>query len=190
MEIKLIKTEADYKAALAEIESLFDAEPDTPESDTLEVWVTLVDAYEEKHYQIPLPDPISAIEYHMESRGLSRKDLEPYIGSRARVSEILNRKRALTLRMIRNLEKGLGISAAILVQEYELAQDDRLATTEEAALQSYTEWASHPHNSICTSSSLSTCNLAGSYDDNDGRIPAPDWMIPERYKQIVQNTAA
>ena len=129
MEIRPIKTEADYDAALKEIERLFNAEPDTPEGDALEVWVTLVEAYEEKHYRIPPPDPISAIEYYIESRGLSQRDLEPYIGSRARVadknmpSEILNRQRPLTLRMIRNLEKGLGIPATILVQEYELAQD-------------------------------------------------------------------
>lgn len=125
MDIRPIMTEADYEAALKEIERLFGAEPDTPEGNALEVWVTLVEAYEEEHYRIPLPDPISAIEYHLESRGLSRQDLEPYIGSRARVSEILNRKRPLTLRMIRNLEKGLGIPAAILVQEYELAHDDQ-----------------------------------------------------------------
>lgn len=133
MDIRPIMTEADYEAALKEIERLFDAEPATPEGDALEVWVTLVEAYEEEHYRIPLPDPISAIEYHMESRGLSRQDLEPYMGSRARVSEILNRKRPLTLRMIRNLEKGLGIPAAILVQEYELAQDDQSERREESA---------------------------------------------------------
>ena len=133
MEIRPIKNEADYEAALKEIERLFDAEPDTPEGDALDVWVTLVEAYEEEHYHVPLPDPVSAIEYYMESRGLSRRDLELYIGSRARVSEILNRKRPLTLRMIRNLEKGLGIPAAILVQEYELAHDEQPEPEAEAA---------------------------------------------------------
>jgi len=119
MDIKLIKTEADYQAALEEIERLFDAEPDTPESDRLEILTTLVEAYEEKHYPIPLPDPIEAIEYYMESRGLSRRDLEPYIGNRGRVSEILNRKRPLSIEMIRRLYAELGISAEVLIQPYE-----------------------------------------------------------------------
>ena len=82
MEIRPIKTEADYEAALEEIEHLFDARPDTPEGDRLEVLVTLVEAYEEKHYAIPLPDPIEATQYHIESRGLTRRDLEAYIGRR------------------------------------------------------------------------------------------------------------
>ena len=124
MDIQPIKSDADYEAALEEIERLFDAEPDTPEGDRLEVLVALVEAYEAKHYDIPPPDPIEAIKYHMESRGLSRRDLEPYIGSRARVSEILNRRRPLSLRMIRNLEAGLGIPAEILIQPYELVRAD------------------------------------------------------------------
>jgi HTH-type transcriptional regulator/antitoxin HigA len=119
MEIRPIKTEADYAAALEEIESLFDARPDTPEGDRLEVLVTLVEAYEEKHYPIPLPDPIEAIQYHLESRGLTRRDLEPYIGGRGRVSEILNRKRPLSIEMIRRLHTGLGIPAEVLIQPYE-----------------------------------------------------------------------
>jgi HTH-type transcriptional regulator/antitoxin HigA len=123
MNIKPIKTETDYQAALEEIEKLFDAAPDTPEGDRLEVLVTLVEAYEEKHYSIPMPDPIEAILYHMESRGLTRRDLQPYIGSRARVSEVLNRKRSLTMEMIRNLHKGLGIPAEILIQPYHTDKD-------------------------------------------------------------------
>ncbi|MDX9709842.1 MAG: hypothetical protein RBT64_09845 [Trichloromonas sp.] len=123
MKIKPIKNEADYQAALEEIERLFDAAPDTHEGDRLEVLSTLVDAYEEKHYSIPLPDPIEAILYHMESRGLSRRDLEPYIGSRARVSEVLNRKRPLTMEMIRNLHSGLGIPAEVLIQPYPTLKD-------------------------------------------------------------------
>jgi len=119
MEIRPIKTEADYQAALEEIERLFDAAPDTPEGDRLEVLVTLVEAYEEKHYTIPLPDPIEAIQYYMESRGLTRRDLESYIGSRGRVSEILNRKRPLSIEMIRRLHAGLGIPAEVLIQPYE-----------------------------------------------------------------------
>ena len=119
MEIKPIKTEADYQAALEEIHRLFDAAPDTPEGDRLEVLATLVEAYEDRHYNIPLPGPIEAVLYYMESRGLSRRDLEPYIGSRARVSEILNRKRLLSIGMIRRLHTGLGIPADILIQPYD-----------------------------------------------------------------------
>lgn len=120
MEIKPIKTEVDYEAALKEIEQLFEVEPGTPEGDRLEVLVTLVEAYEEEHYSLPAPDPIEAILYFMESRGLERVDLEPYIGSRARVSEILNRKRPLTLTMIQRLNTGLGIPAEALIQSYRL----------------------------------------------------------------------
>jgi HTH-type transcriptional regulator/antitoxin HigA len=123
MEIRPIRTEGDYQAALKRIERLFEAKPGTPEADCLEVLATLVDAYEEKHYAIPLPDPIEAILYQMESRGLSRRDLEPFIGSRARVSEILNRKRPLTMEMIRNLHGELGISAEVLIQPYEIQHD-------------------------------------------------------------------
>ena len=123
MEIKPIKNDADYQAALGEIERLFDAAPDTPEGDRLEVLTALVEAYEERHYSIPLPDPVEAILYHMESRGLSRRDIEAYIGSRARVSEVLNRKRPLTVEMIRNLNKGLGISAEVLIQLYRTFKD-------------------------------------------------------------------
>ena len=123
MEIKPIKNEADYQAALAEIEQLFDALPDTPEGHRLEVLTTLVEVYEDKHYNLPMPDPIEAILYHLESRGLSRRDLEAYIGSRARVSEVLNRKRPLTMEMIRNLHKGLGIPAEVLIQPYHTFKD-------------------------------------------------------------------
>lgn len=122
MDIRPIKTEEDYEWALAEIEKLLDVELDTPDSDRLHVLVTLVEAYEDEHYSIPLPDPIEMIHYYMESRGLTRRDLEPYIGSRARVSEIVNRKRPLSLTMIRKLNVGLGIPANILVQPYEIDQ--------------------------------------------------------------------
>ena len=121
MEIRPIKTEADYQAALAEIDRLFNADSNTPAGDRLDVLATLVEAYEEQHYSLPAPDPIEAITYHMESRGLSRRDLEPYLGSRARVAEVLNRKRPLSLDMIRRLHTGLGIAAEILIQPYALA---------------------------------------------------------------------
>ncbi len=120
MDIKPIRNEADYKAALEEIDHLWEASYGSPEGDKLDVLVTLVEAYEEKHYPIPTPDPIEAILHHMESQGLSRRDLEAYLGSRGSVSEILNRKRPLSLNTIRKLQSGLGISADILVQPYKL----------------------------------------------------------------------
>ncbi|MCB8945802.1 MAG: transcriptional regulator [Ardenticatenaceae bacterium] len=119
MDIKPIKTESDYEAALQEIERLWEAEPGSSDGDKLDVLATLVAAYEEKQYPILPPDPVEAILHFMESQGLSRSDLEPYIGTRARVSEVLNRKRPLTLNMIRQLHSGLGIAAEILVQPYE-----------------------------------------------------------------------
>lgn len=120
MDIKPIKTEKEYEEALKEVERLFDAVSGTPESDRYEILATLVEAYEDENYSIPLPDPIEAIYYYMESRGLTRADLESYIGSRARVSEILNRRRPLTLSMIQRLHNGLGIPAEVLVQPYKL----------------------------------------------------------------------
>lgn len=122
MDIRPIKTDADYKSALKEIEGLFDAKLNTPEGDRLEVLTTLVEAYEDKKYNIPCPDPIEAIIYHMESRGLSRCDPEPYLVSRSRVSEMLNRKRPLSIEMIRKLHAGLGISADVLIQPYDCKQ--------------------------------------------------------------------
>jgi len=116
MEIKPIKTEEDYMATLSEVERLFDAAPDTPEGDRLEVLTTLLEAYEKAHYSIPAPDPVEAIKYWMESRGITRQDLEPLMGSRARVSEVFNHRRGLTLTMIRNLHDKLGIPAEVLIQ--------------------------------------------------------------------------
>lgn len=120
MEIKPIKTETDYEAALMGIEQLWGASYGSPEGDTLDVLVTLVEAYEEEHYPIPPPDPIEAIFHYMENQGLSERDLEVYLGSRASVSEVLNRQRSLSLDMIRKLHNGLGIPADILVQPYAL----------------------------------------------------------------------
>ncbi len=124
MDIRPIKTENDYNSALAEIERLMESELNTSEGDKLDVLTTLVEAYEEKHYPIFPPDPIEAIIHHMESQGITRKDLEQYIGNRARVSEILNRKRSLSISMIRNLQEGLGISADILIRPYILTNPD------------------------------------------------------------------
>ena len=123
MKIKPIKTKRDYAAALKEVERLFDAKPRTADGDRLEVLTALIHVYEEKHHAIPLPNPIDAIQYCMESRGLTRRDLEKYFGSRARVSEVLNRKRAITMEMIRNLHRGLGIPAEVLIQPYRTVKD-------------------------------------------------------------------
>ncbi|HVA55120.1 MAG TPA: helix-turn-helix domain-containing protein [Gammaproteobacteria bacterium] len=120
MNIKLIHTEAEYRNALHAVEELWDAAEDTPESDRLEVLVLLIQDYEARHYPVPDPDPIHFLEHVMEARELSRKDLEPYIGSRARVTEILNRRRALTLDMIRKLSAGLKLPTDVLVRSYPL----------------------------------------------------------------------
>ena len=120
MEIKPIKTEADYEAAVKEIEQLWGASYGSPEGDKLDVLVTLVDVYEQQNYPIPPADPVETILHYMESQGMSRQELEPYLGSQFYVSEVLNRQRALTLDMIRKLHEGLGISADILVQPYQL----------------------------------------------------------------------
>lgn len=123
MEIKPIKTKRGYAAALKKIERLFDAKPGTADGDRLEVLTALISVYEEKHHAVPLPNPIDAIHYYMESRGLTRRDLEKYLGSRARVSEVLNRKRTITMEMIRNLHRGLGIPAEVLIQPYRTVKD-------------------------------------------------------------------
>lgn len=122
MEIHPIRTQTDYQEALREIELLFDAAENTPEYDRLDILSTLVEAYEKTHFPIELPDPIEAIQYYMDTRGWSRRDLETCLGSRARVSEVLSRKRTLTLEMIRKLNQELRIPAEILIQPYEPAQ--------------------------------------------------------------------
>lgn len=122
MQLKPIHNDNDYATALQEIDRLWDAVEGSPEADTLEILVTLVEAYEKGRYELPPPDPIEALEYFLDSRGWTRKDLEPYIGSRGRVSEIMSRKRPLTITMIRNLERATGIPAAILIQPYPTSQ--------------------------------------------------------------------
>jgi HTH-type transcriptional regulator / antitoxin HigA len=116
MIIKPIKSERDYQRALKDVEKLMDAKPNTPDGDALDVLATLVEKWEEEHYPIEAPDPVAALEFVMEQRGLSRRDLERFIGSRARVAEILNHKRSLTLPMIRKLHDGLGIPAEVLIR--------------------------------------------------------------------------
>jgi len=115
-ELKPIRTETDHATALAEVERLWGAKNGTPEGDRLDVLVTLIDAYETLAYPIDPPDPIEAIEFRMEQMGLTRKDLEPMIGTRARVTEVMNRKRGLSIDMIRRLHEQLGISAEVLIR--------------------------------------------------------------------------
>ena len=116
MNIKPIKTKADHRAALKEIETLMMAKLNTPDGERLDVLVTLVEAYERKHYAIELPDPVEAIKFVMEQRGLSVKDLVPMIGGTNRIYEVLNRKRPLSLKMIWRLHKNLGIPAESLIR--------------------------------------------------------------------------
>lgn len=116
MNIKPIKTKADYRASLKEIEGLMTARANTPEGERLDVLATLVEAYERKHYSMELPDPIEAIKLRMEGLGLKPKDLQPMIGGLNRVYEVLNYTRPLTLAMIRRLHEGLGIPAECLIK--------------------------------------------------------------------------
>jgi len=129
MKITPVKTEKDYQSALKEIDRLFDAKPNTPSGDKLDVLITLVEAYEEKHYPIDLPDAAAALQYWMESRGLDRKDLQPYLGTRARVSEILNHKRDLTLNMIRKLHDGLHIPVELLIKQTKHTKKSKRTST-------------------------------------------------------------
>ncbi|MBA3057417.1 MAG: transcriptional regulator [Gammaproteobacteria bacterium] len=119
MDIRPIRTKADYKAALKLVSALVDADPKrgSPEGDHLEVLGTLLEAYEAKHYPIELPDPIEAIKFRMGQQGMSPKDLQPMIGGLNRVYEVLNRKRPLSLAMVRRLNSSLGISAECLIRE-------------------------------------------------------------------------
>jgi HTH-type transcriptional regulator/antitoxin HigA len=114
---KVIKSEHDYELTLGRIEALMDSEPNTPEGDELELLTALVEIYERERFPIGLPEPIEAIRFRMEQAGLQQQDLVPYVGSRSKVSEILSRKRPLSLRMIRALHRGLGIPAEVLLQE-------------------------------------------------------------------------
>ena len=120
MNVKPLKTNDDYEAALARIDEWMDAEVGSSEGDELEVLSVLVENYEDRHHSIDAPDPIAAIRFQMEQYGLRDKDLIPLIGSSGRVSEVLSYKRKLTLRMIRNLETELNIPAQFLIKDYEL----------------------------------------------------------------------
>src|SRR5580704_18372096 len=115
--IRAIRSEADYTAALARIDALMDAEPDTPEGEELDVLTDLVELYEEKHVPMGYPSPLGAIRFRMEQSGLSPRDLIPFMGSRAKVSEVLSGKRPLTMQMARALHANLGIPADVLLQQ-------------------------------------------------------------------------
>ncbi|MFT8778490.1 MAG: helix-turn-helix domain-containing protein [Gluconacetobacter liquefaciens] len=115
-DLKPIRNEADYDATLEEVGRLWGAKSGTPDGDRLDVLATLIDAYEAKHHPIDPPDPVEAIRFRMEQQGLTRKDLEPMIGPRNRVADVLNRKRGLSIDMIRQLHDGLGISAEVLIR--------------------------------------------------------------------------
>lgn len=116
-DVKPIRSEADYEAALKQVESLWGAKTGTPKGDRLDVLATLIDAYEADHFPMSPPDPIEAIKFRMEQMGLKRKDLEGIIGSRGRIAEVLDRKRSLSIAMIRKLHGELGIPAEVLIRQ-------------------------------------------------------------------------
>ena len=117
MKLKIIRNEEMYDEALAFVSSLMDAKPGSKQEEELELWSLLIEQYEKEHHPIEDPDPIEAIRFRMDQLGLHRKDLEPFIGQKSKVSEVLNRKRPLSLPMIRSLHNFLGIPAAVLVRE-------------------------------------------------------------------------
>ena len=118
MNIHPIRTEEDYQKALDRLEVIFDAEPDTPEGDELEVLSILIEKYEDEYFPIEMPDPIEAIKFRMEQLGMKQKDLAKYVGFKSRVSEIFSKKRKLSLNMIRNLSESLKIPTEVLIQKY------------------------------------------------------------------------
>jgi len=115
-EVRPIRTEADYEAAMAEVETLWGSKAGTPAGDRLDVLATLIDAWETAHYPMDPPDPVEAIKFRMEQQGMTRRDLEEIIGTRTRIAEVLNRKRGLSIAMIRRLHDRLGISADVLIR--------------------------------------------------------------------------
>ena len=131
--LKPIRSEQEYEAALGEIEALWDVAPGTDEADRLDVLVMLVETYEAEHHPILPPDPIELILHVMDARGLTRRDMEQYLGTRARVSEILNRRRPLSLEMIRKLQSDLSLPADILIQPYALETPSQSTPARDAA---------------------------------------------------------
>ncbi len=122
MKIKLIKTDAEYEQALKRLEKIFDAKQGTPESDEADILGLVIDEYEKKHYPIEAPDPIEAIKIRMEEMQLKQADMVEIIGGKSRVSEVLNRKRKLTVNMIRNITQRLNISSNVLINDYKLSR--------------------------------------------------------------------
>jgi len=122
MKIKLIKTDIEYEQALKRLEKIFDAKKGTPESDEADILGLLIDEYEKKHYPIEAPDPIEAIKIRMEEMQLKQADMIEVIGGKSRVSEVLNRKRKLTVNMIRNITRRLNISPNVLINDYQLSR--------------------------------------------------------------------
>ena len=122
MELRPIRTKRDYNLAMKEAEALWNAPARSAEADRLEVMTLLIQEYEREHYPIPDPEPIDFLLHVMDARGLTRKELEPFLGSRARVAEVLNRVRPLSLEMIRRLSTGLGIPAEVLIQPYDVTR--------------------------------------------------------------------
>lgn len=129
MELKPIRTRKDYQAALAEVELLWNVPAKSPEADRLDVLLLLIEQYERQHFPIADPDPIDFLAHVMEARGMTRKDLEPYIGPRGRVSDIMNRVRPLTLEMIRRLSEGLKLPAEVLIRPYRVRRDEEELAT-------------------------------------------------------------
>jgi HTH-type transcriptional regulator/antitoxin HigA len=121
MLVQVIKSEEQYQAVMKRIEEIFHSEPGSKEGDELELLVLLAEAYEEKNHPIGMPDPIEAIKFRMDQLGIDQKDMSSYLGYKGRVSEILNRKRSLTLNMIRVLSSKLSIPAEVLIQPYDLS---------------------------------------------------------------------
>ncbi len=122
MELRPIRTKREYNLAMNEAEALWDAPARSAEADRLEVMTLLIQEYEREHYPIPDPEPIDFLLHVMDARGLTRKELEPFLGSRARVAEVLNRVRPLSLKMIRRLSTGLGIPSDVLIQPYDVTR--------------------------------------------------------------------
>lgn len=133
MKPKIIRTEEMYEEALAFVSSLMDAKPGSEQEEELELWALVIEQYEKEHHPIEDPDPIEAIRFRMDQLGLHRKDLEPFIGQKSKVSEVLNRKRPLSLPMIRSLHSYLGIPAAVLVREVTLETAKKPASSKPSA---------------------------------------------------------
>ncbi len=132
MDPKIIKTKAEYQSALEHLEGLMDAEPGSPEENQLELWSLLVEQYEKEHIPIGPPDPIEAIKFRMDQMGLKQKDLAEFISGKSKVSEVLNRKRSLSLTMIRQLHRHLQIPAEVLVNEPQIGLHSRATSRKQA----------------------------------------------------------